>query len=90
MIAPLIKWDHGTEWTVPGESGRERSREREIVIDVNDIEYEYMKGHIIDGESLLSHQSPHSAIHNFSSFPQIGACCRPWAIYIRCANHCCA
>lgn len=50
MIAPLIKWDHSTEWSLPEESQNDISSERKVVVNVSDKDSDYMKGHIIDGK----------------------------------------
>lgn len=50
MISPLIKWEHSENWTVPTYDPYERCERRNISINLSDIKYEFMKGHIVDGE----------------------------------------
>lgn len=57
MIAPLIKWDHSSEWTVSEHNKIEVSGERTVVVNVSDKDSEYMKGHMIDGEIRPRFQS---------------------------------
>lgn len=52
MISPLIKWDHSEEWftakfdpQLVGTSG-----ERMCNLSLSDHDFEYVGGHIIDGE----------------------------------------
>lgn len=51
-ISPIVKWDHRQDWLVcvfePNK--RDITSERKITIDISEQEYEFMSGHIIDGE----------------------------------------
>lgn len=68
MIAPLIKWDHSTEWYVPEENRNDISSERKVVVNVSDKDSEYMKGHIIDGK--MSHLEEVNCCHSINGmFP---------------------
>ncbi|XP_046403851.1 fatty acid synthase-like [Ischnura elegans] len=55
MIAPLIGWDHSTEWSVAnfGGKGSGRSGESVISIDLSKEEDAYLAGHTIDGRVLF-------------------------------------
>lgn len=50
MIAPLIKWDHSIEWDVAAQNKIDIPTERIVIVDVNDKDSEYMKGHVVDGK----------------------------------------
>ncbi|KAL6257917.1 hypothetical protein P5V15_011516 [Pogonomyrmex californicus] len=55
MISPSIRWDHLENWFVPTYGTQEniKIRERVVEIALNDEEYDYMTGHVIDGRNLL-------------------------------------
>ncbi|XP_018360096.1 PREDICTED: LOW QUALITY PROTEIN: fatty acid synthase-like [Trachymyrmex cornetzi] len=54
MISPSIRWDHSANWFVPKEEQEFiESRGRYVNILLDDEEYEYMSGHVIDGKNLL-------------------------------------
>lgn len=75
MISPLIKWDHGDEWTVSKYDTNDVSSEWKVVVNINDNASAYMKGHIVDGESPPPRRSiAISSIFNafFRSLPVAG------------------
>lgn len=51
MIAPLIEWDHSLDWqTFAFDSKKTQiTSERLVFIKIQDDEWKYMTGHIIDG-----------------------------------------
>ncbi|XP_067206014.1 fatty acid synthase-like [Linepithema humile] len=55
MISPSIKWDHSKDWYLICYKMLTKLSigERMIEIALNDEEYEYMSGHVIDGRQLL-------------------------------------
>ncbi|XP_011695514.1 PREDICTED: fatty acid synthase-like [Wasmannia auropunctata] len=55
MISPLIRWDHSEDWYIPSYKTQKsmKSRERYVEILLNDEDYDYMDGHVIDGRNLL-------------------------------------
>ncbi|KYN04771.1 Fatty acid synthase [Cyphomyrmex costatus] len=54
MISPSIRWDHFENWIVPSQ-GQEfiESKGRYVKVSLEDEDYEYMSGHVIDGRNLL-------------------------------------
>ncbi|XP_049809979.1 fatty acid synthase isoform X1 [Schistocerca nitens] len=55
MIAPLIQWDHSSEWSVASFSGKGGSRSGECIIEI-DLSKEqdsFLSGHAIDGRVLF-------------------------------------
>ncbi|KAL2719273.1 fatty acid synthase-like [Vespula squamosa] len=65
MISPLIRWKHSHNWFVPTYDTPQKidSGERTIEISIMDEEFEYIKGHVIDGRNL---------------FPATGYLCLVW------------
>ncbi|XP_018311540.1 fatty acid synthase [Mycetomoellerius zeteki] len=54
MISPSIRWDHSENWfTTKEEYEFIKSRGRYVNILLDDEDYEYMRGHVIDGRNLL-------------------------------------
>lgn len=54
MIAPLIKYDHDRDWSVPYQNLRKsKSFDRKVTIDVSQKQYQYLTGHKIDGNKIL-------------------------------------
>ncbi|KAG5679912.1 hypothetical protein PVAND_009448 [Polypedilum vanderplanki] len=56
MISPRIKWDHSDTWYVANgieEKTLDKSAERVVKINLNDPEYEFITGHMIDGRCLF-------------------------------------
>ncbi|XP_034946083.1 fatty acid synthase [Chelonus insularis] len=55
MISPLIRWEHSDEWYVTSYRMQEKitSGERVVEVSLNDEDYEYMAGHVIDGRNLF-------------------------------------
>lgn len=51
MISPLIGWDHSEDWFVTKfEAQRKTGSERRFQVKLSDQEFEYIDGHVIDGE----------------------------------------
>lgn len=50
MIAPLIKWDNGTDQSSDDGMTVADSRERNVVVDISGKKFEFLKGHVIDGK----------------------------------------
>lgn len=53
MIAPLIKWDHSENFFVPIYDAFTQCDKRSIFLSLNDMKYNYMKGHQLDGRVIL-------------------------------------
>lgn len=53
MIAPLFKWNHSDNHTVPVYDPFTRCDKRNIIISLSDPKYDFMKGHMIDGQLCL-------------------------------------
>ncbi|XP_011685782.1 PREDICTED: fatty acid synthase-like [Wasmannia auropunctata] len=57
MISPSIRWNHSEDWFVPNFEDWfvpvTTSRERSVEILVDNEEYKYISGHVIDGRNLL-------------------------------------
>ncbi|XP_011160421.1 fatty acid synthase [Solenopsis invicta] len=55
MISPSIRWDHSEAWFTPIYQTQKyiKSRERYIKIVLDEEDYNFMKGHVIDGRNLL-------------------------------------
>lgn len=53
MIAPLFKWNHSDNHTVPVYDPFTRCDKRNIIISLSDPKYDFMKGHMIDGELCM-------------------------------------
>ncbi|XP_039308603.1 fatty acid synthase isoform X2 [Solenopsis invicta] len=55
MISPSIRWDHSEAWFTPEYQTQKfiKSRERYIEIVLDEEDYNFMKGHVIDGRNLL-------------------------------------
>lgn len=55
MISPNIKWDHSYDWYVTSYRMQEKiaAGERVVEVTLNDEDFEYMSGHVIDGRNLL-------------------------------------
>ncbi|KAJ8891050.1 hypothetical protein PR048_010559 [Dryococelus australis] len=54
MIAPLVQWDHSTEWAVAKDVGKRGVRSGECIMEVNlsKEEDKYLFGHEIDGRLI--------------------------------------
>lgn len=52
---PSYRWDHSKDWFVSNYQSQKDidSRERHVEINLNDENYNYMIGHVIDGRNLL-------------------------------------
>ena len=55
MISPLIKWNHTEDWYVTkfNDGIANKSGERRVEFNLNDLDYAYMAGHTIDGRVLF-------------------------------------
>lgn len=55
MIAPLIKYDHDQNWSIPNNNNLQKNKsfERKIAIDVSQKQYQHLMGHKIDGKVLV-------------------------------------
>lgn len=55
MIAPLVRWDHSEEWYVSKYDFSDiiNSGKRNISISLNENEFEYLSGHIIDEKNVF-------------------------------------
>ena len=54
MIAPHIKWDHSEDNFVMhfDDDDGARNAERRVKISLNDIDFEFIQGHCIDGKII--------------------------------------
>lgn len=52
MISPHIKWDHSNDHFVMrfDEQDEGKSPSRKVTISLNELEYEFIQGHCIDGK----------------------------------------
>lgn len=50
MISPMIKWDHQENYVVPLFDSYNFFEKRNVSINLNDKAFEFVQGHIIDGE----------------------------------------
>lgn len=53
MLASWIKWDHSVEWDVADFSGKTKSGQMSVEVDLSKPEDEYLAGHAIDGRVLF-------------------------------------
>jgi fatty acid synthase, animal type len=53
MISPIIKWDHSENYTVPNFDTFNNFERRNISVNISDKMFEFIQGHIIDGELCL-------------------------------------
>lgn len=67
MIAPHIKWDHSDDHFVMhfDDDDSAKCAERRVKISLNDVEYEYIQGHCIDGKYAINLLKSFSAYSNF-------------------------
>lgn len=54
MISPIIKWDHSENYVVPLFDSYNFFEKRNVSINLSDKIFEFVQGHIIDGECLTS------------------------------------
>lgn len=56
MLSPHIKWDHSEDHYVMHfeDCAEGKSAERKVPISLADIEYEFIKGHCIDGNKIFN------------------------------------
>ncbi|XP_047538488.1 fatty acid synthase-like [Vanessa atalanta] len=54
MLSHLVEWDHIEDWyfTSYGTQTKMKSGERTVKMSINDENYDYMVGHVIDGRNL--------------------------------------
>jgi fatty acid synthase, animal type len=50
MISPIIKWDHQESYFVPYFDTYNVYERRNVLINMSERKFEFLKGHIIDGE----------------------------------------
>lgn len=50
MISPIIQWDHSEDFFVPLCQSSEWFDKRNVLINISDKEFEFVKGHVIDGQ----------------------------------------
>lgn len=50
MISPIIKWDHHENYVVPSFDSYNFFEKRNVSINLSDKIFEFVQGHIIDGE----------------------------------------
>jgi fatty acid synthase len=52
MISPLVRWDHNEDYFVTKYENQRsnKSGERRVVINLSELDYEFIEGHTIDGE----------------------------------------
>lgn len=50
MISPIIKWDHQENYVVPLFDSYNTFERRNVAINLSDKIFEFVQGHIIDGE----------------------------------------
>ncbi|KYN04769.1 Fatty acid synthase [Cyphomyrmex costatus] len=55
MISPSIRWDHSKDWFIPKYETQKsiKCRERYVEILLNNEDYDYMNGHVVDGHNVL-------------------------------------
>lgn len=54
MISPIIKWDHQENYVVPLFDSFNFFEKRNVSINLSDKMFEFVQGHIIDGEGISS------------------------------------
>lgn len=54
MISPLIEWDHSENHFVMSFLEGIPKSEKHFHIDLNDIDYKFIEGHLIDGKNSSS------------------------------------
>lgn len=66
MIAPHIKWDHSEDNFVMhfDDDDGARSAERRVKISLNDIDFEFIQGHCIDGKIIPIYFNFRKLIHS--------------------------
>lgn len=52
MISPIIKWDHSQNYVVPFFDSYNFYEKRNLTINLSDKLFEFVSGHIIDGDNL--------------------------------------
>lgn len=58
MIAPMVRWEHSEDWFVTKFELQRSSRsgERKVSLRLSDQDYDFINGHMIDG-NFISHLS---------------------------------
>lgn len=56
-ISPLIKWNHSEDWFVAfyEPEGEIKSGESSYCINIREADWNYLSGHVIDGEKVYYH-----------------------------------
>lgn len=59
MMSPAIKWDHSEDWGFINFDTQvnQQSAERKVEISLADPDFEFIKGHSIDGMNIISNVS---------------------------------
>lgn len=54
MISPMVRWEHSEDWFVTKfELQRStRSAERKVKIGLNDQDFDFIAGHVVDGKFI--------------------------------------
>lgn len=50
MISPLVKWDHSENFNVAYFNPMDSFAKKEEIININEKDWNFLKGHVIDGE----------------------------------------
>lgn len=82
MIAPVIEWDHSEDYFVPLCELEDWFDKRNVLINISDKEFEFIKGHVIDGQLNAKTLSPVDSLilklflfqARFCS-PELACCC---------------
>lgn len=53
MISPTIKWNHETNHFVAYFDSKARYSRRNLIINLSDPKFEFMKGHVVGGRTLF-------------------------------------
>ncbi|KAF7404648.1 hypothetical protein HZH66_003554 [Vespula vulgaris] len=55
MISPLVRWEHSYDWYTTHFKMHEKftAEERMVAISIADEDFQYIKGHVIDGRNLF-------------------------------------
>lgn len=54
MISPVIKWNHEESHFVPHFDPYNTFERRNITVNISDKKFEFLQGHIIDGERCVA------------------------------------
>ncbi|XP_018336345.1 fatty acid synthase-like [Agrilus planipennis] len=55
MLSPLMKWEHEKDWHVSFYNDKDSAKcgERVLSLNVNEVEWSFLTGHVIDGRNLF-------------------------------------